>query len=247
MVAIERVRGSREGAGKRPRWWTRAITIDDVVFVLFLGGLAWVPFWFGSNRPIPWGINALLFSGLAALYELSLLPRGAARPVPLRNIWLPAVLFALAVTWAVVQNVTWTPVAWQHPIWELASDVLGHPIPGSISVDRDLTAIALLRLMTAASAFWLALQLCCDAARARLLIWAVAGIGAIYATVGLFALGFMPDGTVFPELPTSQFVTSTFVNRNHYATFAGIGLIAAVAAILNSIVEHSPRVEERCG
>jgi hypothetical protein len=232
VVAIERLRGSREDAEKLPRWLVRAITTEDVVFVVFVGGLAWVPFWFASNRPIPWGINALLFSGLAALYELALLLRGAARPVAIRNVWLPAVLFALAATWALFQNATWAPAAWQHPIWELASEVLGRPIPGSISVDRDLTAIALLRLMTAASVFWLALQLCRDAARARLLIWAVAGIGAIYAAVGLFALGFLPGGTVFPELNSSPFVTSTFVNQNHYATFAGIGLVAAVAGIL---------------
>jgi O-antigen ligase len=232
VVAIERLRGSREDAEKLPRWRVRAITTEDIVFVVFVGGLAWVPFWFGSNRPIPWGINALLFSGLAALYELALLLRGAARPVAIRNVWLPAVLFALAAIWALFQNATWAPAAWQHPIWELASEVLGRPIPGSISVDRDLTAIALLRLMTAASVFWLALQLCRDAARARLLIWAVAGIGAVYAAVGLFALGFLPGGTVFPELNSSPFVTSTFVSQNHYATFAGIGLVAAVAGIL---------------
>jgi O-antigen ligase len=232
VVAIERLRGSRESAEELSRSQIRAITIEDLAFVLFVGGLAWAPFWFGSNRPIPWGINALLFSGLAALYELSLLLRRAAHPVPLRNVWLPAVLFVLSVTWALFQSVTWAPVAWHHPIWQLTAEVLGHPVQGSISIDRDLTAIALLRLMTAASTFWLALQLCCDAGRARLLIWAIASISAAYAVAGLIALGFMPDGILFSELPRSNFLTSTFVNKNHYATFAGIGLIAAIAAIL---------------
>src|SRR2546426_958645 len=83
---------------------------------------------------------------------------------------------------------------------ELASEVLGRPVAGSISIDRDLTAIALLRLMTAASTFWVALQLCRDAARARLLIWCVVGISAAYAVVGLFALGFMRGGRVFEEV-----------------------------------------------
>ena len=31
---------------------------------------------------------------------------------------------------------------WHHPIWQLASDALGQQVPGSISVDRDLTALA---------------------------------------------------------------------------------------------------------
>ena len=64
---------------------------------------------------------------------------------------------------------------------------------------RDLTTLALLRLLTAASTFWLALQLSRNATRARLLIWSVVGISACYAAVGIFALGFMPNGRLFAE------------------------------------------------
>jgi hypothetical protein len=105
-------------------------------------------------------------------------------------------------------------------------------VAGSISVDRELTAVALLRLLTAASVFWLALQLSGDAMRAHLLVWSVVGISACYAAVGLFALGFMQNGRVFAEYGAIKRVTSTFVNQNNYVTFAGIGLIAVVAAIL---------------
>jgi len=130
-----------------------------------------------------------------------------------------------------VQNQTWTPSTWQHPIWQLASDALGQPLPGSISVDRDLTALALLRLMTSASVFWLALQLCQDSERARWLIWSVIGIGALYAAFGLLSVGFL-HGRVFAEQAPTKLVRSTFVNQNHYVTFAGITLIAAVGTIL---------------
>ena len=221
--------------GRRRR--TIAVTTEWVFLVLFVGGLAWVPFLFGGNAPIAWGINAVVFGALAALYELSLVLRGASHPVPIRRVGVSAVLFALVTIWILVQNVTWTPTGWQHPIWHLASETLGQPIAGSISVDRDLTALALLRLMTAASAFWLALQLCRDATRARMLIWSVVGIGALYAAAGLFAVAFMPNGRLFAELApipgfNKQLVTSTFVNQSHYSTFAGIGLIACVAGIL---------------
>ena len=209
-----------------------AITTENVVFALFVGGLAWVPFWLGSNRLISWGINAVLFAGLAGVYELSLLMRLKPHPVALRRVGLSAILFAVVTLWVLAQNVTWMPLEWQHPIWQLASDALGRQLAGSISVDRDLTALALLRLMTAASVFWLALQLCHDAARARWLIWSVIGIGAAYAAVGILALGFMRDGRVFPELGPTKLLTSTFVNQNHYVTFAGIGLIAAIGTTL---------------
>jgi O-antigen ligase len=124
------------------------------------------------------------------------------------------------------------PVGWQHPIWQLASEILGRPVSGSISVDRSLTAIALLRLITAASVFWLALQLSRDATRARWLLWSVVAIGAVYAIVGIFALGFMPNGRVFAGLTPVTVVTSTFVNQNHYATFVGIGFTSAIGLTL---------------
>jgi O-antigen ligase len=232
VIAVERFDMMPDEATIPPRSWAISITIDGVLFALFIGGLAWVPFWLGSNRLIAWGVNAVLFPGLAALYELSLLQRGTPHPVPIKRIRFSAVLFAAVAVWILLQNVTWTPAAWQHPIWGLASDVLGWPVAGSISIDRDLTTIALLRLMTAASTFWLALQLSRDVARARLLIWSVVVISACYAALGLFALGCMPNGRVFLELDRTKFVTSTFVNQNNYVTFAGIGLIAAVAAFL---------------
>src|SRR4051794_10981690 len=153
--------------------------------------------------------------------------RGAQHPVAIQRIRLSAALFAIAVTWALLQNATWMPAGWQHPIYQLASEVLDRPVAGTISVDRSLTTVALLRLMTAASVFWLALQLGRDPRRARLLIWAIVAISAIYTAVGVFALGLTSDGRVFAGLTSTKFVTSTFVNQNHFVTFAGIGFISA--------------------
>jgi branched-subunit amino acid transport protein AzlD len=212
-----------------------ALTTEWIFSGLLVVGLAWIPFWGGSNALVAWGVNAVLFPGLAALYELSLILRGAPRPVAIQRVRLAAALLAAAVMWALVQNATWVPSGWQHPIWHLASDVLGRPVAGSISVDRSLTAVALLRLMTSASVFWLTLQLSRDPWRARFLIWSMVVIGAVYAAVGIFAVGFMPNGRVFASLPPTQgfkVVTSTFVNHSHYATFAGIGFISAVGLTL---------------
>ena len=74
-----------------------------------------------------------------------------------------------------------------NPVWEMAGDAAGARLAGSISVNRDLTAAALVRLITGASVFWLALQLCRDAGRARSLVTAIALIGAVYAAYGLIA------------------------------------------------------------
>jgi len=206
---------------------------EFVIFWMFIAGLAWVPFLYGSNVLVAWGVNALFFPGLAGAYELSILARGKSHPLAIKELWVPAALFAVVVLWTIVQNATWTPVSWQHPIWAMTADALGKPIEGSVSVNRDLTTLALVRLITAASAFWIAVQLCRDVARANWFIAAIATIGSGYAGYGLISFA-MASGPVtwLGSTSTRGFVTSAFFNHNHYATYAGIGLIAICGLIL---------------
>src|SRR5262249_38307487 len=113
-----------------------------------------------------------------------------------------------------------------HPIWQMTADALQRPIEGSISVNRELTRLALLRLITAASVFWIAIQLCRDAARADLLLWSIAAISCAYAAYGVFALGWLENSI------TRRFVTSTFLNPNFFAAYAGVGFVVICGLIL---------------
>src|SRR5262249_976191 len=220
---LRRCSGSRGhiGSGSRPK----SAIVDRLLMWAFIAGLAWCPFWLGSHGVLAWGINAVLFPGLVAMYELSLLIRGERHPVAIKQIKAPAALFAAAVFWILVQNATWTPGWLHHPIWQMTADALQRPIEGSISVNRELTRLALLRLITAASVFWIAIQLCRDAARADLLLWSIAAISCAYAAYGIFALGWF-------ENFTRGFVTSTFINPNTFAAYAGMGLIVICGLIL---------------
>ena len=113
-----------------------------------------------------------------------------------------------------------------NPAWKMAGDVVGSPVAGSISINRDMTAAALLRLITCASVFWLALQLCRDASRARALLGAIALIGAAYAAYGLIAA--KTGWFRMPDMPQGGTVSATFINPNSYAAFAGIGLLTTI-------------------
>jgi O-antigen ligase len=205
-----------------------ADTVEWVVFWAFIAGLAWIPYWYGSNDLIAWGINAVLFPGLAIIYELSLLLQGKPHAVQIRGLKLPATFFVAALVWIVVQNASWTPTSWHHPIWALAADTLGKQVDGSISVNRDLTTLALVRLIASASVFWIALQLCRDASRASYFIKALVSITAAYAAYGIVALALtQSENTISPG-----YVTSSFFSRNHFATYAGIGFVAACGLVL---------------
>ena len=56
-----------------------------------------------------------------------------------------------------------------------------------------------------------------------------------------------PMAGCLQNLAPIKFVTSTFVNQNNYVTFAGIGLIAAVAAILRLYRRALAELEICCG
>ena len=156
--------------------------------------------------------------------------RGKPHPVGLRNILLPAALFLLLVLWIGLQNAAGLLPDAANPAWKMAGEALGSSPPGSISVNRDLTAAALLRLITGASVFWLALQLCRDAGRGRTLVAAIAVIGAAYAAYGLIAAksGWLR----MPDMPQGGAVSATFINPDSYAAFAGIGFLATAEMFL---------------
>src|SRR6266478_5628234 len=200
----------------------RSAMVDQALLWAFLAGLAWCPFWFGSNELLAWGVNAVLFPGLVVIYELSLLIRGERHPVAIKQIKVPAALFAAVVLWILIQNATWTPAWLHHPIWQMAADALDKPIDGSISVNRDLTSLALLRLVTAASVFWIAMQLCRNAFRTNFLLWSIAALGCAYAAYGLCAFALTPGRVLWFENPYLQhvFVTSTFINPNSFVAYA---------------------------
>jgi len=211
----------------------RQETIEWTIFWAFIAALAWTPFWYGSNDLVAWGANAVLFPGLAAGYEISILLRGVSHPIAVRNFAVAAALFAAVVLWVAFQIATSVPSALVHPIWAMAADALASPIEGSISVNRDLTTLALMRLITAASAFWIAVQLCRNPARANLLIMSIAVIGCVYAAYGIGAFVLKVGHVPWMEIPSTHgFTSSTFINRNSFATYAGIGLIALCGLIL---------------
>ena len=211
-----------------------AASTERALLWAFIAGLAWCPFWFGGAVLLAWGINAVLFPGLVVIYELSLLIRRKPHPVALGQIKLPAALFTAVVMWILIQNATWTPGWMHHPIWQMTADALGRPVEGSISVDRELTSLALLRLVTAASVLWLALQFCRDAARASLLLQSVAAIICVYAAYGLGAAWLTPGRVLWFKNPFADWrVTSAFVNPDSFSAYAGIGVVVFFGLILS--------------
>ena len=186
--------------------------------------LALLPF--GANRPWSWSLLSLLLGAVTLLWVASkVLDRGRIA-VPLRRCWPFLALFGLIVLWPLLQSSGFPPASWHHPLWSQAAEALGEPLNGAVSVNPGATREAVMRLLGYGAVFWLALQFGRNTYRARQLLWALACSAAPYALYGLIVKATGNDTILwFDKWAYPNSITSTFVNRNSYATFAGMGFL----------------------
>ncbi|WP_198022735.1 O-antigen ligase family protein [Methylosinus sp. LW3] len=141
--------------------------------------------------------------------------------------------------WTLIQIAHWIPAGYHNPIWQMAREASGRDIAGSITVNRDATVLAATRFLTCCAAFWLALQLCRSSARAQSLVRFLALAGAAYAAYGIVSFFVFPNTILwFDKVTYNDSLTSTFVNRNSYATYAGLGLMSALGILLNFYISR---------
>ncbi len=191
------------------------------------------PLPFGMVHGLSQALFACLVLAAAAGYCLALLRAGRSPAVPLRWIWPETAAFALVMVWVAVQMLAVVPQAWQHPFWAEAGEVLGLELAGSISLTRGSGFAGLMRLATYAAVFWLALQWGRDRRRAGQLVAAVVLAATLYAVYGL-VVHFTDLRSVLWVEKTSyvQDLTGTFVNRNSFATYLGMALLAVTGFYL---------------
>ena len=213
--------------------------------VALIAVLAWAPLPFGSARPWAWdvlGIVALLLLAVSATYETVRPSReGALRPL------LPAIIMGgMVAAWIVFQALPWDVLSWHHPLWDRASEVAGAQLAASLSIDREASLVHLFRLLTYAAYCTVAWQIARRPEAAGRILRAVAIIGTVYALYGLGEF-VSPDPRIlwFVKEAYVTDVTSTFINRNSYATFAGLGVIAHLVLIANVLHKKTDQRSRR--
>ncbi|MDO9440135.1 MAG: O-antigen ligase family protein [Beijerinckiaceae bacterium] len=209
---------------------------DYPFLVVCLALVAWAPFHFGGNTPLAWGVTAILSGAALVAYETRQFLRGESHPVSWTELKLPIILFVVCIVWIAIQLANWTPEILHAPIWKKAGLALGERLNGSISVNGVAGLAGLVRLLTAGAVFWLVVQICRDAQTARLFLVGVATIIAGYALLGLVWFALFPGHVLWERVTSTQgLVTSTFINRNSYATYAALGLVVWSGLFYNAV------------
>lgn len=207
-------------------------TLGGGVFWGLLLLLVWAPLPLASNRPWAWSLLALTVGVLLALWSLAALARPGLARLGWRPLMVPGLLFAAALLWFLVQASGLSPARWHAPIWRDAGAALGVVPAGAISVDPSASIGGAMRLLAYGGVFWLAAQYGRDPARARQVLWTVAAAGFAYA---VYALSVHLSGSEtilwMRKWAYHGDLTGTFVNRNAYGVYAGLGMLATLALL----------------
>lgn len=192
----------------------------------------------GSARPLAWDLMGLATAGLLILAALVGPGPGS---VSWRSLLGPLVLFLASLAWGAVQIARWTPEAWHNGLWAVVGEGLGTRSTGAVAIDRTAALAHLLRLLSYAGVFYLAVLLCRDAKRALAARKVAMLSGSAYALYGLIAY-WAGNGTILwlAKWAYVDDLTGPFVNRNSFATYLGLCLLAGLCHVMDNFERLRP-------
>lgn len=146
------------------------------------------------------------------------------------QVWV----FGLVILWYFLQVSALTPESWHNPIWGEVNRALDLDVGGRIAIAPDIALRSIMRILAYAGVFWVTLHFCRQEVYARRTLWVIAVCGFCYAVYGLIIHLGDYNMVVWREKWTFlHSLTSTFVYRATYATYAGLGIVVSLALLLN--------------
>lgn len=243
-VEMAMVEESSEGERSSRRARRRASEAPKPLLYATLGLLAWLPLPIGGHADWAAALAACLVGVLLALWCVAAWRRSLPVDVPI-VLPLAALLVAGVAGWSMLQVTPGIlPADWSHPIWaEAAAE--GLAVEPVVSLNRSASPDALMRLLAACGMFLLAFVLAQRESQARRMLNALLAIITAYAAFGLAQelTGWRLSGS---DAYRGD-VVSTFVNRNHFATYANLGLMIALGLVLEPLLRGDGRSEARLG
>lgn len=195
-------------------------------FFLLTLGLAPLPL--GSIHPWSLSILAILVSIQLVVLLPSVMRDEHDWHIP-KSLWLAALLMGGVILWIEVQYRTGTHADLADGIWVIAQN-FGLNVEPRIAMAAEGSEFGTLRLMTALGVFLIAFALAQSRRRASALLTGLFWIALIYAVIGLVQL--ISGWRISERIAQGNLLQSTFVNRNHAATFLNIGLLIGLAKLI---------------
>jgi len=216
---------------------------DRFVFAALLSLVALSPLPFGANTPFWSALLSALGLGLLLTAVVRMAPgQRMAAGAALRDLRWPLILFAVAMAFAFFQALPGMPEGMAHPVWQEMEQATGKSGWGSISIAPGATVEAVVRIFSYAAIFLAALFTCGTPERARFAFRVMAIAGVLYAAYGIAVELAGLNMVAWAEKDAYEgYVTATFINRNSFAAYAGIGAVCALSVLGAMLVRQARR------
>lgn len=187
-----------------------------------------VPIPYGANRPLAW-LGAMGIISVMALIYLVIFPILSPRqPTQLRNYWKVLLPALMAIAFAAFQLL---PIPFGK-LQDLPTGIL----PDSLTISVSASILGILRMLSYALLFILISEVCSNRRRTeRLLKWIFYGI-VVHAVWALLSLAVFKDTLLLQDkVDYLGYATGTFINRNSFATFMGMGMVIGAAMVVTDL------------
>ena len=188
--------------------------------LLVLFALAPLPF--ASARPFLWALWAVYVGATAVIFFAWQLRSGTALRINPLQFRIPTTLVALTLVTLVIQVL---PIG----TFLIAGDESAGLTAAQISVAPGQTILMLTRQLTYALVAVMVMQIAASDNRRVVLLHGLIVIALAYGAYGLIALRLGDTILGLPKWAYLGSITGSFVNRNSFATFIGLGAILTLA------------------
>ncbi len=204
-----------------------AARLNDFMATAMVAVVLLAPLPAGSNRPIFWlawaAVLGLLF-GAYFLLMMKLAPRYRFHFIQQAPLLLVGLSIPLA---AILQTL---PVAAALPAAITALPLAGSFAPDTLSLAPTATTLGVVRLLSYGVFFILMLEVSANASRAGRIAGALFLGISLHAIWALISLNLLGDSFFWgPKTAYAGSATGTFINRNSFAAFMGMGLILGLS------------------
>lgn len=222
-------RRARPDPGKTGSMSKGSVRLEAWLFYGMLTLCALMPLPLGADRPVVWQFASMMVALL--LIGTMFLPLDCLGGT-WRNLRIPVFLFCGVILFAALQSFGAVPAAWQETIWGKAGEALGNRIEGAIAVDPQAARFYLFRLTAYGGWLLVAVVLQANPQRANMVVSTITLCGALYALYGLIVYWSGNHSLLwFRKWAYEGDLTGTFVNRNSFATYLDLTLMAGLAKL----------------
>ncbi len=157
-----------------------------MIFKLLLATVVLVPLPFASVYPWSTSLLAVIVGILLIAWHIERIVKHRTIGMGFQSIWPVVLMFTFTVFWVSFQTIHYVPESIKASLWGQASDALGIPLVGAISIDPEATITALMGLFTYAGIFWLSFQYGRKTENADIAIKSIVLSVFFYASYGLW-------------------------------------------------------------